>query len=308
MAAADLNDPLLRLQVYDTGGDPGAGGARRPARRSAAGRRADPRPALRREHAGGRRSGLAATASTSSRSRPTAASPAARSSSPASCPRWRRAGSPASRGRSGYDPLRRPLPRDRLRPAGAARRRGGAPARPSSSRTSYPRTNEGIPPAADAFAAQVQQTGARGLLLADMRPGPAIRRGAADRAGLPARRTRSSSASASGTTRSTLETPELVGGWFASTDPDALRAFVERYRGRYGTVPPQLAFLGYDAVQIAEQLLAEARRTGRRTVQPRRRSRGRRASAAPSARSASCRTAAASAAWRSSRSATTPSR
>ncbi len=63
-------------------------------------------------------------------------------------------------------------------------------------------------------------------------------------------------------TRSTLESPALAGGWFASADPGALRGFVERYRGRYGTVPPQLAVLGYDAVQIAGQLLAEARQTG----------------------------------------------
>jgi ABC-type branched-subunit amino acid transport system substrate-binding protein len=128
-------------------------------------------------------------------------------------------------------------------------------------RTSYPRTNEGIPPAAGEFVDRVRQTGARGLLLADS--GQALQYLAALLA--------SEGLGRSGErflglgewdTRSTLETPELAGGWFASFDPQALRAFVERYRGRYGTVPPPLAVLGYDAVQIAGELLAEARRTG----------------------------------------------
>lgn len=128
-------------------------------------------------------------------------------------------------------------------------------------RASYARTSQAIPPATRQFATDVHATGARGLLLADS--GQGLRYVAALLAaeGLDDPNHRFLGL---GTwdTRSTLDSPELTGAWFASTDPAALRSFVGRYRASYGAVPPRLAFLGYDAVRIAGQLLDEARRTG----------------------------------------------
>lgn len=159
----------------------------------------------------------------------------------------------------GYDPIAVLYPETqygRMALAGAERAAGSALA----ARVSYPRTIEAIPSATEQFVRQVQDTGARGLLLAESGQGLAYlaalvteKRPGADYRLLGL---------GEWDTRSTLDAPELVGGWFASIDPGALRSFVDRYRSQYGSVPPRLAFLGYDAVQIAGQLLAEARGTG----------------------------------------------
>jgi ABC-type branched-subunit amino acid transport system substrate-binding protein len=63
----------------------------------------------------------------------------------------------------------------------------------------------------------------------------------------------------------TLQEPTLKGGWFPAPDPDRLDVFAALYEARHGARPPFIAVLGYDAVQVAGQLLAEARRTGSRT-------------------------------------------
>src|SRR5690625_3106601 len=159
----------------------------------------------------------------------------------------------------GYDPIAVLYPETqygRMALAGAERAAGSALA----ARVSYPRTIEAIPSATEQFERQVQDTGARGLLLAESGQGLAYL------AALVTEKRPGSDYRLLGLgewdTRSTLDAPELVGGWFASIDPGALRSFVDRYRSQYGSVPPRLAFLGYDAVQIAGQLLAEARRTG----------------------------------------------
>jgi ABC-type branched-subunit amino acid transport system substrate-binding protein len=60
----------------------------------------------------------------------------------------------------------------------------------------------------------------------------------------------------------TLREPALRDGWFPAPDPDKLDVFVGLYSARYGAKPPFVAVLGYDAVQVAGQLLAAARRDG----------------------------------------------
>ena len=60
----------------------------------------------------------------------------------------------------------------------------------------------------------------------------------------------------------TLMEPTLRGGWFPAPDPARVDTFSGLYEARYGARPPFIAVLGYDAVQVAGQLLAEARRTG----------------------------------------------
>jgi ABC-type branched-subunit amino acid transport system substrate-binding protein len=44
--------------------------------------------------------------------------------------------------------------------------------------------------------------------------------------------------------------PALRDGWFAAPDPDADREFTRRYRDAFGSVPPTLAVLAYDAVSL----------------------------------------------------------
>ncbi|MEX2642621.1 MAG: penicillin-binding protein activator [Acetobacterales bacterium] len=45
--------------------------------------------------------------------------------------------------------------------------------------------------------------------------------------------------------------PALVGGWFAAPDPGPRREFFTRYRDVYGSDPPPLATLAYDAAALA---------------------------------------------------------
>jgi ABC-type branched-subunit amino acid transport system substrate-binding protein len=44
--------------------------------------------------------------------------------------------------------------------------------------------------------------------------------------------------------------PSLVNAWFAAPAPNADRTFVAKYRDAFGTPPPQLAALAYDAVSL----------------------------------------------------------
>jgi hypothetical protein len=48
--------------------------------------------------------------------------------------------------------------------------------------------------------------------------------------------------------------PALVGAWYAAPDPAGWRAFVDRYQANYGTQPPRIATLAYDAVSLAAAL------------------------------------------------------
>jgi ABC-type branched-subunit amino acid transport system substrate-binding protein len=46
----------------------------------------------------------------------------------------------------------------------------------------------------------------------------------------------------------------LNGGWFPGPDPAGWQAFIQKYRGLYGVVPPRNATLSYDAVTLAAAL------------------------------------------------------
>jgi ABC-type branched-subunit amino acid transport system substrate-binding protein len=46
----------------------------------------------------------------------------------------------------------------------------------------------------------------------------------------------------------------LVGGWYPAPDPKGWSGFVERYSKTYGSAPPRIASLGYDAVSLAVSL------------------------------------------------------
>ncbi|MEQ1669700.1 MAG: penicillin-binding protein activator [Hyphomicrobium sp.] len=49
----------------------------------------------------------------------------------------------------------------------------------------------------------------------------------------------------------------LTGGWFAASDPAGWTAFAEKYRRTFGTAPPRLATLSYDAMSMALTLAAQ---------------------------------------------------
>jgi len=55
-------------------------------------------------------------------------------------------------------------------------------------------------------------------------------------------------------TRDIGSDPALVGGWFASSPPEARQDFERRFSATYGHNPPRLASLGYDAAALATVL------------------------------------------------------
>lgn len=128
----------------------------------------------------------------------------------------------------------------------------------------YPRSFQGIQESAGPFANAALAAGANAVLIPDS--GQGLRSAAAflDYGGLDPARTRYlglSQWNGPGTTQEAT----LVGGWFTAPDPERLEAFADLYAARHGVRPPLVAVLGYDAVQAAGQLLAEARRMGSRT-------------------------------------------
>jgi branched-chain amino acid transport system substrate-binding protein len=48
----------------------------------------------------------------------------------------------------------------------------------------------------------------------------------------------------------------LIGGWYAASDPAGWTTFAEKYRRTFGTAPPRLATLSYDAMTMALALSA----------------------------------------------------
>jgi ABC-type branched-subunit amino acid transport system substrate-binding protein len=125
----------------------------------------------------------------------------------------------------------------------------------------YSRTFQGIQDSSEPFAGEALAAGANAVLLPDREQG--LRSAAAfmDYNGVDPARVKylglgqwNSSA--------TLQEPALQGGWFPAPDPNRLDSFSRLYAARHGAQPPFVAVLGYDAVQVAGQLLAEARRNG----------------------------------------------
>jgi branched-chain amino acid transport system substrate-binding protein len=51
----------------------------------------------------------------------------------------------------------------------------------------------------------------------------------------------------------------FAGGWFAAPDPRGWRSFSERFAKTYGTPPPRIASLAYDAVGVAAAFTGSAR-------------------------------------------------
>jgi len=166
----------------------------------------------------------------------------------------------------GYDRLAVFYPRNDY---GNAARRGAEAAAPSSGArvmvaTGYPRTFHGIQDTAGLFAETALAAGVTALLLPDR--GQGLRSAAAfvDYNGLNPARMKYLGLG-QWNAAETLQEPALHGGWFPAPDPARFEQFASLYAARHGARPPFIAVLGYDAVQVAGQLLAEARRSGSRT-------------------------------------------
>lgn len=57
--------------------------------------------------------------------------------------------------------------------------------------------------------------------------------------------------------------PALKGGWFAGPDPEITKAFESRFAAAFGSPPPRLASLSYDATLLAARLSQAPRKRGR---------------------------------------------
>lgn len=130
--------------------------------------------------------------------------------------------------------------------------------------TEYERTSPGITSGVNQFVPQVRQNGARAVLLADSGQALRLIGSLMNTSGVPQPGTKYLGLG-QWDSKITLQEPSLRGGWFPAPDPAALRRFVTKYRKAYGAVPSSLAVLGYDAVQITAQMLANARANGSTT-------------------------------------------
>jgi hypothetical protein len=48
--------------------------------------------------------------------------------------------------------------------------------------------------------------------------------------------------------------PAMIGGWFAAPEPAAAKIFAARFAKTFGSPPPRIASLGYDAMALAAAL------------------------------------------------------
>ena len=125
--------------------------------------------------------------------------------------------------------------------------------------TGFERTQQGISQGTTDFANKVRTTGTRALFIPES--GQALGLIMANLGAQEMKEGYQYLGHGQWNTRSTLDIEGTRGGWFPAPDPAALKNFVTRYQNTYGSVPPSLAVLGYDSVQIAGQMLAEARAT-----------------------------------------------
>ena len=126
--------------------------------------------------------------------------------------------------------------------------------------TPYERTAEGIKTGAAAFATAAKAAGATAILLPEQGQGLQFVGALMQNGGLDPSAVKYLGLGG-WNARATLSENALRGGWFTAPEPALMKNFVTKYQGSFGAVPPPLAVLGYDAVQIAGQLLAEARAT-----------------------------------------------
>jgi hypothetical protein len=261
MAAVDLADPTMELRVYDTAGNPGT--ARAMAQKAVGEGAALILGPLFSANTGGVgdvAAGAGINVVSFSTDSKVAGGPVFLSGFLPESEAERIVGYAASRGRAriavfypqtGYGNAA-------LRGADEAARSGSARVVLASD---YTRTFQGIQDNSEPFAGAAIAAGATAVLLPDSGQGLRSASAFMDYNGLDPAEVKylglgqwNSSA--------TLQEPTLQGGWFPAPDPGKLDVFSSLFSARYGAQPPFIAVLGYDAVQVAGQLLADARRDG----------------------------------------------
>ncbi|MEM7317458.1 MAG: penicillin-binding protein activator [Pseudomonadota bacterium] len=258
MAAVDLNDPLIELAIYDTGGDAGTAAA-------AAGRAvADGAKLIVGPLFGANTKAIASTAAASNLKVLSFST----DSSAAGGPVFLTGFLPEKAATrvmnfaklQGYSALGIFYPQTDY---GQVALRGAQTALGPNLvvATPYERTEQGIPPASAEVAAKIKATGTRALLIAESGQALGFVAGQLGNSGIRPGKYRFLGLG-EWNSRSTLTSKQLGGSWFPAPDQNAMQSFVQKYRGNFGNVPPQLAVLGYDAVQMAGQMLQEARATG----------------------------------------------
>ncbi len=263
MAMVDLADPTMQLEIYDTRGD--AQTARAMAERAAAdGAALILGPLFGANTAGvgqvAARSGLSVISFSTDSS--VAGGPVFVSGFLPESEAERIIGFAASRGAGQIAVFYPQTEYGQAAMAGAERaanRQGAAIVAASG----YPRTFQGIQNTSEPFASDALGFGADAVLLPDS--GQGLRSVAAflDYNGLdPADVRYIGLGQWNGS--ETLKEAALQGGWFPAPDPDRLDRFSGYYSARHGGSPPFIAVLGYDSVQIAGQLLSDARQVGSR--------------------------------------------
>ncbi|MEO1531176.1 MAG: penicillin-binding protein activator [Pseudomonadota bacterium] len=125
----------------------------------------------------------------------------------------------------------------------------------------YPRSFQDIERTAPLFVSEAEIGGAQAVLMPDFGQGLAIAASFVNFHGMPQPQVRYLGIG-QWEAGETLRAPELLGGWFAGADTEAVAAFYQRYQTRYGERPPFVAVLGYDAGLIAATLASEARAAG----------------------------------------------
>lgn len=130
-----------------------------------------------------------------------------------------------------------------------------------SVQAAFERSEAGIPLAARTFAASVLSSGTKAVLVPEGGQALAYIASTLAREGVTPQRYKFLGLG-QWNAKATIESKQVVGGWFPAPEPSAVSGFVNRYRSLYGAVPSPLAALGYDAVQIAGQMLIEARTVG----------------------------------------------
>ncbi|MEL6765731.1 MAG: penicillin-binding protein activator [Pseudomonadota bacterium] len=125
----------------------------------------------------------------------------------------------------------------------------------------YPRSFQDIERTAPLFVSEAELGGAQAVLMPDFGQGLAIAASFVDFHGMPQPQVRYLGIG-QWEAGETLRAPELLGGWFAGADTEAVAAFYQRYQTRYGERPPFVAVLGFDAGLIAATLASEARAAG----------------------------------------------
>jgi ABC-type branched-subunit amino acid transport system substrate-binding protein len=259
MAAVDLSDPLLDLRIYDTGGNPQT--ARAVAQKAVG----DGAALILGPLFGANTGGVGDVAGAAginvvsfSTDSAVAGGPVFLSGFLPEAETRRIIGYAASRG---FDRIAVFYPQTEY---GAAALRGAEQAAASRgarvvAALGYSRTFQGIQDASAPFAGAALDAGASAVLLPDRDQGLRSAGSFLDYNGIDPARVKylglgqwNSSA--------TMQESALRGGWFPAPDPGKADSFTRLYAARHGAAPPFIAILGYDAVQVAGQLLADARR------------------------------------------------